>query len=79
MTAREDVQNHRKALRVRAGLTQSQLAAKAGVGDNTVWAAENGKSLTEDKLRAIADALGVNLGAYIDPEVAAPAPAESTR
>lgn len=78
-----EIGRHRAALRVRVGLTQAELAEKAGVGIATVNRAEAGLPINESSLRAISGALGLPARDYIEPDgyvaPAAPVTAESTR
>lgn len=47
--------------RIRAGLTQRQLAKRAGVSNNTVWGAEHGRVPTPAVQIAIASVLAVDV------------------
>ena len=59
---RQQVGSHVKELRHRLGLTQLELAYKAGVADNTVRATERAsKCVHRSTIKAIADALGVSI------------------
>lgn len=60
-------------LRKRKGMTQSDLAERVGVEQPTVQRWERGKREPSfEQLFALADALGVEPGALIDPALAAP-------
>jgi len=50
--------------RLEAGLTIDDLAAAAGVGKNTIWRYENGKTARRSKphIRALAEVLKVDVG-----------------
>jgi len=54
--------NHLKAHRNRAGLTQPQLAKKAGVAARTVFSAEKGRPTRQDTKRRLLKALGMEWG-----------------
>jgi transcriptional regulator with XRE-family HTH domain len=63
-----------KALRVEKGLTQTDLASRAGIGISTMRQYEYGlREPTYGTLLQLARALGVELNRF-DPEVGAPAP-----
>lgn len=64
---RVDIGRARKALRSRQGATQARLAALAGVSRSTVARAEAGDELHEAQVRALARALAVTPGQYLDP------------
>lgn len=68
-TTRRDIGLHRKALRVRAGLTVRELVERAGVSHPTIGAAEAGVTVSEGTLRAIASALGVTAAEYLGPDL----------
>ncbi len=57
-----------KVLRLRANLTQLQLAAAVGLTRNTIGSMENGlwQRLSLGKLLAIAQVLQVNCGTVLD-------------
>lgn len=59
-----------KKLREGAGLTQFQLAEKAGISFSTVRIAEQGGSVSNKTKRALATALGVSLAELGGPNVA---------
>lgn len=54
--------------RLLAALTQAELAAKAGVGRVTVSRLEQGHDCQPPTLRKLADALGVEPRALIEPD-----------
>lgn len=57
-----------RLLRVRRGLTQAQLAHRAGVGVRAIYVAEQGpERQTVRVIRAIAGALHVRVGALFPP------------
>jgi transcriptional regulator with XRE-family HTH domain/tetratricopeptide (TPR) repeat protein len=57
-----------RALRLRAGLSQEDLAARAGVALKTIGNIEAGRTTPRPStLRALADALGVDFGAVTEP------------
>lgn len=67
----------RAQLRLDAGLTQIALSERSGVGQPTISSAENGGMLNESSARAIAAALEIEPGVYIDPPVVvSPAPSD---
>jgi transcriptional regulator with XRE-family HTH domain len=64
-----------KELREAAGLTQKQLAEKAGMGQRTVSTLEQGLSEPVwSTAIALAEALGVDLRAFLEQPAAVPAP-----
>ena len=73
-----EIGRHRASLRVRAGLYQSELAERAGVALSTVTSAENGDSIRESNLRALAEALGLSARDYLEPEGCTVAPASAS-
>lgn len=58
-----------KELRKAAGLSQEQLAARAGLTHVTVGNAENGNRVTITTATKLAKALGVPLASILDEEV----------
>jgi transcriptional regulator with XRE-family HTH domain len=54
-----DLRHTPRSLRVRLGLTQIELAARAKVADRTVRNLEDGLDVSLENLRAIAEALEV--------------------
>ena len=59
-----------QALRVSAGLTQAELALRAGVSRQLIGAAEAGRNLPRvDAAMAIAAALGVEVASVFSPEI----------
>jgi len=46
-------------LRINAGLTQRQLAKKAGISNTSLWKIERGGGATPPTLKKLADVLGV--------------------
>jgi transcriptional regulator with XRE-family HTH domain len=50
-----------KTLREKAGLSQPQLAAKAGTSTSTIWRAERGQPISSLNANRIARALGIDL------------------
>ena len=64
---RVDIGRARRALRSRQGVTQARLAALAGVSRSTVARAEDGAPIHETQVRALAQALAVTPGQYLDP------------
>jgi transcriptional regulator with XRE-family HTH domain len=62
-----------KELRMQAGLTQQQLAEKAGVGQRTISHLEQGvQEPVWSTLLALADALGVDCTAFLEEPAAEP-------
>lgn len=61
-----DLRHTPKSLRVRLGLTQIELAARAKVADRTVRNLEDGLDISLDNLRAIAEALEVPAAVVLD-------------
>lgn len=61
-----DLRHTPRSLRVRLGLTQIELAARAQVADRTVRNLEDGLDVSLENLRAIADALGVTAGVLLE-------------
>lgn len=55
-----------RALRVRLGLTQKELADKAGVSQRTIIRMEQGVSGNTATASAVADALGIKRAALLD-------------
>lgn len=61
-TPRDGIDNHLREVRQRSGLSQSRLAARAGLTAVTVWNLENGKSKGQPATwRVLASALGVSV------------------
>jgi transcriptional regulator with XRE-family HTH domain len=69
MTNQNDVASRVKAARIAAGLTQEQLAARAGVVTSTISKIERGVSDSPDleTLRGLAEAIGINVRELLPP------------
>jgi len=61
-----DLRHTPRSLRVRLGLTQLELAARAGVADRTVRNLEDGLDITLENLRAIAGTLEVSAAVLLE-------------
>ena len=61
-----DVRHTPRSLRVRLGLTQLELAARAKVADRTVRNLEDGLDISLANLRAIAETLGVSAAPLLE-------------
>ena len=61
-----DLRHTPRSLRVRLGLTQIELAARAKVADRTVRNLEDGLDVSLENLRAIAEALEVPAAVVLD-------------
>lgn len=49
-----------RAFRLSRGLTQHQLARRAGISVHTIWSVENGRPCRQDTKRRLLRALGVD-------------------
>lgn len=54
----------RRILRIRAGMTQAELAAASGANLSTILRAEQGKAIREESARKLAAALGCGISEY---------------
>lgn len=64
--AAKDLAHTPRSLRVRLGLTQDELAKKAGVSARTVSSLEEGLDVSLDTIRAVSKALGVEAQVLIE-------------
>lgn len=67
----EQIRETRKA----RGMTQSELAVAADVGEATIRRIERGDSPSMDSLESVARALGLSVALVTAPDAASPAPA----
>ncbi len=72
---RQAIGQRRAELRRAGGLTQEQLAARCEMTAATISDAEKGGMVRESTARAIAAALGIEVGVYVDPPVTVAPPA----
>jgi len=74
---RDELGRRRRAIRtlLPGSPSQEELAERAGVSPKAVQAAEAGRSVDEDKLRALAHACGMEFGGYAEGVLPVHAPA----
>jgi transcriptional regulator with XRE-family HTH domain len=58
-----------KRMRINQGLTQRELASRAGVSNTTLWKIERGGGVTPPTLKKLADVLGVTPVELLDEEI----------